>query len=108
MANGNNIAVGLEIVRLAMEINTSKDTEMQVFVEIHPHVSQIFVRIFPHGWTVTAHQCSKSYCASYDKNNKYYNKMLLSDGVDTWENIDCDVQRLLQEIREIAEEEVKK
>lgn len=107
MAKGNNIAAVTEIVRLAMEINASKETEMQMFLEIHPHVSQIFVRIFPHGWTVTSHQCSKSYCASYDKNNKYYNKMLLSDGVDTWESIDCDVQRLLQEIREIAED-VKK
>lgn len=107
MAKGNNIAVGLEIVRLAMEINASKETEMQIFVEIHPHVSQIFVRIFPHGWTVTEHQLSKSYCASYDKDGEYYNKMLLSDGVDTWESIDCDVQRLLQEIREIAED-VKK
>jgi hypothetical protein len=104
VAKGNSIAVGLEIVRLAMEINASKETEMQIFVEIHPHVSQIFVRIFPHGWTITEHQCSKSYCAAYDKDCEYYNKMLLSDGVDTWENIDCDVQRLLQEIREIAED----
>lgn len=103
MDKGNNIAAILEIVRLAMEINESNKTEMQVFVEIHPHVSQIFARIFPRGWTVTAHQCNKSYCASYDRSGKYYNKMLLSDGVDTWENIDCDVQHLLQEIRKIAE-----
>lgn len=103
MAKGNNIAAILEIVRLAMEINESNKTEMQVFVEIHPHVSQIFARIYPRGWTVTEHQCSKSYCASYDQNEKYYNKTLLSDGVDTWEDIDCDVQHLLQEIRKIAE-----
>ena len=100
---GNNIAAILEIVRLAMEINESKETEMQVCVEIHPHVSQIFARIFPRGWTVTAHQCSKSYCASYDRIGEYYDKKLFSDEEDTWENIDCDVQRLLQEICEIAE-----
>lgn len=107
MAKRDNIAVCLEIVRLAMEINESKETEMQVFVEIHPHVSQIFVRIFPRGWTVESHQCSESYCASYDRNNKYYNKMALNDGVDIWDNIDCDVQRLLQEIRNLAKKEVK-
>ena len=42
--------------------------------------------------------------AALQRRCEYYNKMLLSDGVDTWENIDCDVQRLLQEIREIAED----
>lgn len=103
MDNGNSVAAILEIVRLAMEINESKETEMQVFVEIHPHVSQIFARIFPNGWTVTAHQCNKSYCASYDRNGEYYDKRLFSDEVDAWENIDCDVQRLLREIRDIAE-----
>ena len=49
MANGNNIAVVTEIVRLAMEINESQETKMQIFVEIHPHVHQISARIFPHG-----------------------------------------------------------
>lgn len=107
MAKENGISVGLEIVRLAMEINASKETEMQVFLEIEPHVSQISVRIFPHGWTREEHQCSVIYCASYDKAGKYYNKMSFRDGADTWDNIDCDLQRLLQEIREIAEKEVK-
>lgn len=103
MDKGNNIVTILEIVRLAMEINESKETEMQVFVEIEPHVSQIFARIFPNGWAMTAHQCNKFYCASYNRNGEYYDKRLLGDEVDTWESIDCDVQRLLHEICEIAE-----
>lgn len=108
MAKGNSIAVGLEIVRLAMEINASKETKMQVFLEIEPHVSQISVQIFPHGWTRGENQCSTIYCASYDKAGEYYSKMPFRDGADTWDNIDCDLQRLLQEIREIAEKEVKR
>ena len=39
-----------EIVRLAMIINESQETKMQVFVTVSPHVSEIELQIYPDGW----------------------------------------------------------
>ncbi len=102
-----------EIVRLAMEINESQETKMQVFVSISPHVSEIELQIYPDGWGYIGGretEC-KTLRASYKNySGKYYDKQLIPTGIGeiaTFEHITCDVKRLLQEVRNLARKEAK-
>lgn len=102
-----------EITRLAMIINESQETTMQVFVSISPHVSEIELQIYPDGWGYvegreTEHKVLRASYKNYS--GKYYNKELIPTeigGIETFEHISCDVKRLLQEIRNLAKKEVR-
>lgn len=102
-----------EITRLAMIINESQETKMQVFVSVSPHVSEIELQIYPDGWGYVGDRATEHFVfrASYKNySGKYYNKELIPTeigGIETFEHISCDAKRLLQEIRDLAKKEVK-
>ncbi|MFR3040618.1 hypothetical protein [Ruminococcus callidus] len=102
-----------EITRLAMIINESQETKMQVFVSVSPHVSEIELQIYPDGWVYVGDRSTEYFVlrASYKNfRGKYYNKELIPiefGGIETIEHVSCDVKSLLQEIRNLAKKEVK-
>ncbi len=107
-----------EITRLAMIINESQETKMQVFVSVSPHVSEIELQIYPDGWVYVGDRSTEYFVlrASYKNfRGKYYNKELIPiefggiefGGIETFEHVSCDVKSLLQEIRNLAKKEVK-
>lgn len=102
-----------EITRLAMIINESQETKMQVFVSVSPHVSEIELQIYPDGWGYVGDRTTEHvvFRASY-KNFRgiYYNKEMIPiefGGAETFEHVSCDIKSLLQEIRNLAKKEVK-
>lgn len=102
-----------EIMRLAMIINESQETKMQVFVSVSPHVSEIELQIYPDGWGYVGDRATEYFVfrASYKNfRGKYYSKELIPiefGGIETFEHVSCDVKSLLQEIRNLAKKEVK-
>lgn len=102
-----------EITRLAMIINESQETTMQVFVAVSPHVSEIELQIYPDGWGYdkneeTEHKVLRANYKNYS--GEYYNKELIPTrigGIETFEHVFCDVKSLLQEVRNLAKKEVK-
>lgn len=102
-----------EITRLAMIINESQETKMQVFVSVLPHVSEIELRIYPDGWGYVGDRETEYFVfhASYKNfRGKYYTKELIPTGfggIETFEHVSCDIKSLLQEIRNLARKEVK-
>ena len=102
-----------EITRLAMNINESQETTMQVFVAVSPHVSEIELQIYPDGWGYDKDEGAecKVFRASYKNySGKYYNKELIPTRIGesrVFEHVSCDVKSLLQEVRNLAKKEVK-
>lgn len=107
MDNGNNIAAILEIVRLAMKINASEKTELQAFVSISPHISEVQVDIYNSGWSYDTYP-NVTYRARYDFSHQADETM--TDYIPELKitNVNCNVDYMQKKLCELVTKEVER
>ena len=105
--NGNSIAAILEIVRLAMKINASEKTEVQAFVSISPHISEVQVDIYNSGWSYDTYP-NVTYRARYDFSHQADETM--TDYIQELKitNVNCNVDYMQKKLCELVTKEVER
>lgn len=97
---GNNIAAILEIVRLAMKINASEKTEVQAFVSISPHISEVQVDIYNSGWSYDTYP-NVTYRARYDFSHQDDETMTNYIPELKITNVNCNVDYMQKKLCEL-------
>lgn len=104
---GNNIAAILEIVRLAMKINASEKTEVQAFVSISPHISEVQVDIYNSGWSYDTYP-NVTYRARYDFPHQDDETMTNYIPEIKVTNVNCNVDYMQKKLCELVTKKVER
>lgn len=107
MDKWNNIAAILEIVRLAMKINASEKTEVQAFVSISPHISEVQVDIYNSGWSYDTYP-NVTYRARYDFSHQADETMTNYIPEIKITNVNCNVYYMQKKLCELVTKEVER